>query len=66
MPKLYDVPRNSKIRLVGDKTHPPAHRDFDELETLLFINIDGMYSYCKDSDGNTVHLAANADVEIIR
>lgn len=48
--KLYDVPRNTTI-LLGD-------------EELLFCHIDGMYSYCKDSQGNVVHLAAWTEVLI--
>jgi hypothetical protein len=49
--KLYEVPKYSTIK-VGDM----------ELE---FHHIDGMYSYCTDSEGNTHHIAAWADVEIV-
>jgi hypothetical protein len=49
--KLYEVPKYSTIK-VGDM----------ELE---FHHIDGMYSYCTDSKGNTHHIAAWTDVEII-
>ena len=49
--KLYNVPRGTRIK-VGD------------LE-LIFHRIDGAYSLCKTDDGETVHLAAWIDVEIV-
>lgn len=49
--KLYEVPRNTFIR-------------YNDL-VLEFKRIDGMYSVCTDIAGNTVHLAAYADVEIL-
>lgn len=49
--KLYDVPRNSTIVLEGG-------------EELEFKHIDGMYSYCLTKEGNVVHLAAWADVQV--
>lgn len=50
--KLYDVPRNTHVKLEGCE------------ETILFHHIDGMYSYCTRSNGDVVHLAAWEDVEI--
>jgi hypothetical protein len=50
--KLYEVPRYSKIKL-QDGT------------VLDFHHIDGMYSYCIDSNGNPQHIAAWVDVEIV-
>jgi hypothetical protein len=49
--KLYEVPKYSRIK-VGDME-------------LDFHHIDGMYSYCTDSEGNTHHIAAWADVEVL-
>ena len=63
--KLYEVPRNTKIRIVDDEKAPPAHRDFDKGEVLLFDHIDGMYSFCYDQAGKVVHLAAWAEVEVV-
>lgn len=51
---LYEVPRNTKIKFKADGNET----------TLLFHHVDGMYSYCTDDNGNVVHLAAWADVEI--
>lgn len=63
--KLYNVPRNSKIKIVSDASHPPAHRDFNDDEVLLFKHIDGMYSLCYDLENNPVHLAGYTEVEIV-
>jgi len=49
--KLYNVPRNTKIK-VNDLI-------------LNFKHIDGMYSLCYDMDNNPVHVGACIEVEII-
>ena len=71
MTQLQEVTRGSRIRILPRKDlntteHPPAHREFEENEELEFGHIDGMYSYCKDDDGNIVHLVAWAEVEVLR
>ncbi len=48
--KLYDVPRNTRVRVDG--------------EVVNFHHIDGMYSYCTTNSGDVVHLAAWTDVEV--
>ena len=53
--KLYNVPKNTKIRIQGDEGN----------EIFTFHHIDGMYSYCTDSEKNVVHLQAWSDVEIV-
>ena len=63
--KLHHVPSGSKVRVISDAKAPPSHRDFVGGEVLEFSHIDGMYSYCKDSNGNVVHLVAWAEVEVI-
>ena len=60
MTKLYEVPRNTKIKIIKD----------EEQTILLFHHIDGMYSYCTrisedELDQTPVHLAAWTDVEIV-
>ena len=49
--KLYEVPRNSRIKM-------------GEIE-LNFKHVDGMYSYCTDDDGNVIHPASWTEVEVI-
>ena len=63
--KLYDVPRNSRIKIIGDIKVPPGAPELIEGQELNFRNIDGMYSYCTTDDGNVVHLVAWAEVELI-
>ena len=63
--KLHHVPNGSKVRIISGAKAPPAHRGFVDGEVLQFSHIDGMYSYCEDSDGNVVHLVAWAEVEIV-
>jgi len=63
--RLYDVPNRTKIRVIGDIKVPPCAPEIKEDDILFFDHIDGMYSYCKDKDGNIVRLVAWAEVEII-
>lgn len=49
--KLYEVPRETRIRLDG--------------EEINFHHIDGAYSYCTDDEGTVVHLAAWTEVTIV-
>lgn len=64
--KLYNVPRNTRISLVGEIKVPPDARPLMAGDVLDFKHIDGMYSLCVDPrDGAFVHLVAWAEVEII-
>jgi len=63
--ELYNVPRNSRIKVVGDIKVPPASPTIDEQEILNFSHIDGMYSYCTRDNGEVVHLVAWTNVEIV-
>lgn len=50
--KLYELPRNVKIKTEnGDE--------------YMFKHIDGMYSLCYTTKGDTVHLPAWTEVEVI-
>lgn len=60
--KLYEVPRNTKIRVRDMDESLPEE---EQWETLHFDYIDGMYSLCHDMAGNACHLAAWTDVEIV-
>lgn len=51
--RLYNVPNNTQIRIPGTKS------------ILTFYHVDGMYSLCKTSNGETVHLAAWTEVEVV-
>lgn len=63
--KLYEVPAGSKIRIIGEDKVPPGGKEAKAGVVYKFFNIDGMYSYCTDGNGNVVHLVAWAEVEIV-
>lgn len=63
--KLYEVPRNTNVRLLEDDDGPPASKPLKKGDIVKFHHIDGIYSYCTDKDGNKVHPAAWTEVEIV-
>ena len=65
MTQLYEVPRNSWIKVVGYTKAPPGARKADQGEILKFHHIDGMYSYCQRQDGSICHVPAWQEVEIV-
>jgi len=50
--KLYNLPRKSYFLIEGD----------DQKEMFFFDHLDGMYSYCLDSNKNVIHLSATTPV----
>lgn len=63
--KLYEVPRNSIIRVVGGVFGPPGAPEVDQGEVVQFYHVDGMYSYCKNEYGDIVHVPAWQEVEVL-
>lgn len=63
--ELYKVPDNSFVKVLRGLEGPPGARNGITGEVLFFHHVDGMYSYCKDKDGNTVHLKAWTEVEVV-
>lgn len=63
--KLFEVPRNTKIRILEDPRIPPASNELPENGVFYFHHIDGMYSLCTDMNNIPHHLAAWTEVEII-
>ena len=53
--KLYEVPNKTHVKIVGD----------DSGEVFFFDHPDGMYSFCRDSKGNIVHIYISQEVEIV-
>jgi hypothetical protein len=51
--RLYEVPNNSYVQVKGVG---PVYK---------FKHVDGMYSYCIDNEGNTVHLIAWTPVLVV-
>lgn len=62
--KLYEVPRNTKVRLISEENGPIASIPPQVGEVYHFSHIDGMYSYCKDERGRVIHLPGWSEVEI--
>lgn len=58
--KLYDIPRNSKIKLtiVGEGEEPRE-------QMCDFKHIDGMYSLIVTEGGAAVHLGATTEVKLV-
>ena len=65
--KLYEVPRNTKIRIIDDETSTPvASYPVEKNQTLQYYKIDGMYSYCINEENIAVHPAVWTEVEIVK
>ena len=62
--KLYECPKKTWVKVKEEPTTPPASPKPDDI--VFFDHIDGMYSYCKNKDGEVVHLAAWTEVEPVR
>ena len=63
--KLYDVPRRTYVKVIGESSAPPEAREVSKDEIVFFDHLDGAYSYCKDEYSNIVHLPAWQEVEIV-
>ena len=65
--KLYQVPRRTWIRIKDDDdaTAPPGARLVKAREEIFFDHLDGMYSFCKDKEGNVVHMHGGTEVELV-
>lgn len=62
--KLYETPRNSRIRIMDEEGDIVLDKDGEDL-ILDFRHVDGMYSLCYDKYGEMVHIAAWTDVEVM-
>lgn len=57
MPLLYEVPRNTRCRMLY-RTNGPAFE-------FNFHHIDGAYSFCTTDEGDIFHLSASTPVEVV-
>jgi len=62
---LYDVPRDTRVRIVESHPPPPGGRSNVIGQEVLFKRLDGMYSLCVDDKGNILHLKAWTEVEFV-
>lgn len=66
---LYELRRGDKFVIADEHQEvrvPPVHAKFDLSDVFTFFDIDGMYSFCKDSNGQVVHLAAWTKVNKVK
>ena len=64
--KLYTIKRNTWVRVVDDSiSTPPASIPVGTNDIVLVDHVDGMYSFCRNLDGEVVHLAAWTEVEVV-
>ena len=63
--KLYDVPRNTSVRVMEDVNVPIGAPVIKKGDVIRFHRLDGMYSHCHNDKGEEVYLAAYAEVEIV-
>ena len=70
--KLYEIAGEgwnnwTKVRVLKqDVKTPIASHGVKEGDIILFNHIDGMYSYCKNENGDIIHPAAWTEVEIVK
>ena len=65
--KLYDVPRETYVKVLEDVHVPPGSPEIKKGSVIFFDHIDGMYSLCFDEKKeNIIHVAAFTEVEIVR
>ena len=61
--KLYELQNGSTFTLKEQPAVPPVASEGDLTKVYTLRNIDGMYSYVKDFEGNVYHFAAWTEVE---
>lgn len=61
--ELYKLPRGSLFKLLEKPKVPPDAISGDLNMAYKLKNIDGMYSYCTDTEGTVYHFAAWTEVE---
>ncbi len=62
--KLHELDRGNYFMVVGDDPRvPPDAPEVKKEEVYWFGHIDGMYSFCKNKEGEPVHILAWQEVE---
>lgn len=68
--KLYEVPRETKVRVLEDGDGPMGSLAVKKGDIVFFNHVDGMYSSCRLDSGEGpvrhVHLKAWTEVEIVK
>ena len=58
--KLYEVPRNSRIKIKGLEVNGVLTEEFN------FHHMDGMFSFCTTDEGLIIKPHATTEVEFLR
>ena len=61
--ELYNLYRGDRFTLKEQPSVPPVAPKGDLTKVYTLRNIDGMYSYITDDEGNVYHFAAWTEVE---
>lgn len=65
--KLYDVPLNTQVRVLSDEVNVPIGApQIKKGDIVLFGHLDGMFSFCLNSEAKAVHMAGWTEVEIVK
>lgn len=65
--KLYELHRGQNFTLLEQPQEPPDINVAPDLNKMYTLgNIDGMYSYCEDTEGHVYHFAAWTEVEEVK
>jgi hypothetical protein len=62
--KLYECPPQSWVRVLEDPKMSRMPGAVKKGDVIYFGQIDGMYSYCKNKAGKTIHPALWTEVEL--
>ena len=63
MTALYNLYRGDRFTLKEQPAVPPVAPEGNLTKVYILRNIDGMYSYINDDEGNVYHFAAWTEVE---
>jgi len=63
--ELHKVPNGTYVRVLGENDVPVDAPEIKIGDVIFFDHIDGMYSFCRNKEGQIVHLVAWAEVEIV-
>lgn len=65
MPKLYEIPRDTKLKLTRIYPQGPGEPNRVVDEICDFKHVDGMYSLIITPGGQAVHLSASTEVKLV-
>ena len=64
--KLYEVPKKRRIKVLDESVVVPYKGiKVNQHDVLHFDRLDGMYSHCRNSANQVVHIAAWTTVEVV-